>query len=321
MATSTDDCFLSAPTTEERILPPIPAAPLPGDCCGTGCCPCVHDLYQQDMVRWKKQCDQIKQEPLPGNELLKEQNKSVIQSTSYRLFKISHIQQISSDTFVYTFLIENSLCLPLKIGQHIILKQRKNDGTTISRQYTPISALNEMGKFEVLIKLYSKGKMSELVNNWEVGDEIPWRGPFGTFSYTKNSFKCIVLLAAGTGIAPLYQVIRTIVADDEDETILVLLYSSKTFNDILLRLELLELTSQWNFSMKHFLSQENDLGKKKYREHVEAHRMTKQDVKLTIQNGPFSSTLLLICGTKSFVKDMINCGKDVEINDDCMFIF
>ncbi|KAF2359590.1 Oxidoreductase FAD/NAD(P)-binding, partial [Trinorchestia longiramus] len=172
----------------------------------------------------------------------------------YTSFELTEIEQVSWNSYVFTFGIQNNGCLRLNVGQHIILQQKKENGFTISRQYTPISSLNERGQFKVLIKLYEKGSMSELVKKWEVGDMIPWRGPFGNFLYTRNMFKKLLLLGAGTGIAPLYQVIQHVLNDGEDETLMTLLYSSKSFSDMLLRNELLEYSRYWNFDVRHFLS-------------------------------------------------------------------
>ena len=33
-------------------LKPIP--PLPEDCCGQGCCPCVNDIYEAELKLWEK---------------------------------------------------------------------------------------------------------------------------------------------------------------------------------------------------------------------------------------------------------------------------
>lgn len=307
----------------EDILPPRPIAPQPSDCCGTGCCPCVHDLYHDDLVQWKKQCAIIKHQALYGSlpKTDSDEVPAIILPTQYKPFKIIEVTEVSTNCYLYTFLIETACSLPMKIGQHIIAKQTCDDGTVVTRQYTPVSGMDQMGKFDVLIKLYDKGKMTQRVKMWKVTDEIPWRGPFGSFTYDRNSYKRIVVLGAGTGIAPLYQIIRHVVSDAAEETLLALLYASKTFSDILLRGELLELTSNWNFTMKHFLSREVDASLRKYREQVSLGRLTKGDVKMCINEGPIAATLVLICGTKSFVKDMINSTKDLELKDEDVFTF
>lgn len=63
------------------------------------------------------------------------------------------------------------------------------------------------------------------------------------------------MLAAGTGIAPMLQVIRHIVNNDEEDTFVRLLYASKTYKDILLQQQLNQLTDFWNFTVHYVLSQ------------------------------------------------------------------
>ena len=45
---------------EERLFPPKPEEPLQSDCCGTGCVPCVFDIYEQELILWEKECERIK---------------------------------------------------------------------------------------------------------------------------------------------------------------------------------------------------------------------------------------------------------------------
>ena len=63
------------------------------------------------------------------------------------------------------------------------------------------------------------------------------------------------MLAAGTGIAPMMQLIQQIVQNEDDETFVRLVYASKTYADILLKSELDQLTSHWNFTVLYVLSQ------------------------------------------------------------------
>lgn len=64
-----------------------------------------------------------------------------------------------------------------------------------------------------------------------------------------------LMLAGGTGLAPMINVARGIVGDDNDITTIKLLYACKTYEDILLKSELKQLALHWNFTSKIFLSQ------------------------------------------------------------------
>ncbi|XP_069971853.1 NADH-cytochrome b5 reductase-like [Penaeus vannamei] len=299
----------------EDLLPPKPQAPQPRDCCGSGCCPCVHDIYEEDLRRWKKQCKRIREGGLDEAPV-----EGALQPDKWKEFEIVKIKEIYSDCICYTFKLPEGKNLGLSIGQHLIVKQIKN-GRTVIRQYTPISDISEKGSFDVLIKIYPNGKITQLIKDWKVGDNIPWRGPFGNFSYKTNSYKRILMLAAGTGIAPMYQIIKAIVDNDQDETFIKLLYSSKSISNILLREELLTLCQFWNFTMTHYLSDVDDFGMKKYNETMLTRKLTKDDVKNELLQAPLDSTLVLVCGTRSFDKDMVNAAKDAQVQDKDIFKF
>lgn len=300
----------------EDLLPPKPKAPQPSDCCGSGCCPCVHDIYEQDLKAWRRQCDLIK---CGAQE--EEQTEATIQPHKWTDFEIIKIDQISNNTFLYSFRIPNNQSLGIKVGQHIIVKQTKN-GRVYTRQYTPTSDVHSRGIFEVLIKIYPNGKVTQMIKEWKVGDFIPWRGPYGSFMYRANTYKRMVMLAAGTGIAPMYQIIKAVMENEDEETTIKLYYASKTFSDILLREELAEFCQNWNFMMCHYLSEEKDVRSgKRYREEAEARRVTKTEVQEDLESGPLQDTLVLVCGTKSFEKDMVNSAKNANIPDANIFKF
>lgn len=296
-------------------LPAKPVAPEPSDCCGTGCCPCVHDIYEQDIKRWKELCQNLQ-----NCEVEEDSSQKVVYPDRWTDFEIVQIDAISPTCFRYVFKLKENQCLGLSIGQHVIIKQMKND-RPISRQYTPVSDVNKKGSFEILIKIYTKGKITQIIKDWKVGDTIPMRGPFGNFTYKANTFKRVLMLAAGTGIAPLYQVIKGVVQEEEDETCITLFYASKCFSEILLREELLSLCQYWNVQVFHYLSEEEELSKRKYNENVINKRLSKDDVSKELIKGPIASTLVLICGTKSFDKDMINASKNANIDDENIFKF
>ena len=62
------------------------------------------------------------------------------------------------------------------------------------------------------------------------------------------------MLAAGTGIAPMLQVIQGIVANELDETFIHLVYSNQRYDDILLKDTLDEMKAYWNFSVLYILT-------------------------------------------------------------------
>lgn len=152
--------------------------------------------------------------------------------------------------------------LGLPIGQHIHLSAKINDDLVI-RAYTPVSSDEDKGYVDLVIKVYFKnvhpkfpegGKLSQYLNNMKINDTIDVRGPSGRLQYTGNGtflikklrkdpptkvvVKKLNLIAGGTGIAPMLQLVRHICTDVNDRTELKLLFANQSEDDILLRDEL-----------------------------------------------------------------------------------
>lgn len=90
----------------------------------------------------------------------------------------------------------------------------------------------------LVVKIYPGGAISQHLAHLEVGDTIEIRGPKGAMKYHKFLTRHIGMVAGGTGITPMYSLIRAICENDEDETTVSLLYANQTEKDILMREEL-----------------------------------------------------------------------------------
>ncbi|XP_036091437.1 NADH-cytochrome b5 reductase 1 isoform X3 [Rousettus aegyptiacus] len=102
--------------------------------------------------------------------------------------------------------------------------------------------------------------MSQYLNSLKIGDMVEFRGPSGLLTYTgKGNFsiqpdkksppeprvaKSLGMIAGGTGITPMLQLIRAILKDPEDPTQCCLLFANQTEKDIILREDLEELQAQ-----------------------------------------------------------------------------
>lgn len=146
--------------------------------------------------------------------------------------------------------------LGLPIGQHITFMAKDDDGKDIYRPYTPVSDDDQRGSVDFVIKLYPEGKMSKVISAMKVGDKLPMKGPRGRFEYKPNMVLNIGMLAGGTGITPMFQVINAILKNPKDCTKVNLLYGNLTVDDILLRKELDELVEKHGhrFSVYHVLT-------------------------------------------------------------------
>ena len=62
------------------------------------------------------------------------------------------------------------------------------------------------------------------------------------------------MLAAGTGVAPMIQLIKEVLDNEEDETLLQLVYACRTYDDLLMKDFLEEMKAYWNFTVLYALS-------------------------------------------------------------------
>jgi cytochrome-b5 reductase len=142
----------------------------------------------------------------------------------------------------------------LPIGQHVSIKAEIN-GETVTRSYTPVSNNSDKGVLELVIKVYPDGKLTNgYLANLEVGDEVMFRGPKGAMRYSLGVCSKIGMLAGGTGITPMFQLIRAICENDRDTTEISLIYANRMEQDILLREELESYARRYPKNLKvHYL--------------------------------------------------------------------
>ncbi|KAK5815604.1 nitrate reductase [Linnemannia elongata] len=182
-------------------------------------------------------------------------------SPEWQPIRLVKKDSISHDSRIFRFALSSpKIKFGLPTGKHVFLRGKsKNDGKMYVRAYTPISDDDSLPGFaEFLVKVYKPdnvhpqgGHLSQVLDSLEMGETIEVRGPLGSFLYlghgrwtfgTHSGRACrIVTMAGGTGITPIYQLIRAIAMDPTDRTEVRFIYSNKTEEEILLREELLQL--------------------------------------------------------------------------------
>jgi len=174
----------------------------------------------------------------------------------YQRFRLVDKTIVSHNTRLFRFALHRAdEILGLPIGQHISLRAIIDD-KEVMRSYTPVTSDDEKGYFELIIKVYEKGVMSKYVDQLVPGqDSIDVRGPKGAFLYRPNMHKKIGMLAGGTGITPMLQVIRAILKNQHDTTEVSLIFANVNSDDILLQQDLDQLVEKYpNFKLYYVLN-------------------------------------------------------------------
>ncbi|KAJ5548598.1 hypothetical protein N7513_005832 [Penicillium frequentans] len=165
--------------------------------------------------------------------------RGFLEPQNYQSLPLVQKDQLSANVYRFVFALPNvNGVLGLPIGQHVAIKAVV-DGNSVTRSYTPTSNNLDRGRLELVVKCYPEGLLSgRYLAGLSVGDEVEFRGPKGAMRYHNGLCRKIGMVAGGTGITPMYQVIRAICENDTDTTEVSLIYANRSEADILLREEL-----------------------------------------------------------------------------------
>ncbi|XP_041819810.1 NADH-cytochrome b5 reductase 3 [Chelmon rostratus] len=239
-------------------------------------------------------------------------------------------QIVSHDTRKFRFALpspEHVLGLP--IGQHIYLSA-KIDGKLVVRPYTPVSSDDDKGYVDLVVKIYFKdvhpkfpegGKMSQYLESLKINDTIDFRGPSGLLVYkgkgvfaiqadkksaavTKTA-KHVGMIAGGTGITPMLQLITAVMKDPQDQTVCHLLFANQTEKDILLRPELEEIQVNNPERFKLWFTVDRAPEGWEYSQGFISEDMVKEHLP-----PPSDDTLILMCGPPPMIQFACNPNLD-----------
>ena len=139
----------------------------------------------------------------------------------------------------------------MPIGQHVSAAVHfPGQKYQTQRSYTPITSDEENhGYFDLLVKSYSNGNLSKHMASLQIGQTLRFQGPKGAMVYTPNMCRHIGMIAGGTGITPMLQIIKAIVRGrprngGRDVTEVDLIFANVNKDDILLKEDLDTLAAE-----------------------------------------------------------------------------
>ncbi|XP_072340975.1 NADH-cytochrome b5 reductase 3-like [Scyliorhinus torazame] len=250
-------------------------------------------------------------------------------NTKY-LLKLIDKEIVSRDTRRFRFALPSPQhVLGLPVGQHIYLSAKIN-GELVVRPYTPVSSDDDKGFVDLVVKIYFKGvhpkfpdggKMSQYLESLRLQDVIDFRGPSGLLVYKgKGQFairpdkkseakikmvKQVGMIAGGTGITPMLQLMRAIVKDPADQTICHLLFANQTEKDILLQSELEEIEAEHPRRVIIWYTLDRAPEGWKYSEGFVTEQMIREHLP-----APADDVLILMCGPPPMIQFACNPSLD-----------
>ncbi|KAJ2692345.1 NADH-cytochrome b5 reductase-like, partial [Coemansia sp. IMI 209128] len=203
-------------------LPPAPQKPADDDCCKSGCTPCILDSYRdrlhaydEDIQALRAQYERVLngapidvsehhiRHALPGGLLEPLQFSSIGIMHTHMLGRYARllVLEASASNFV------------LALGEHVQIRATFGDGMRITRPYTPvmIKAPDGVVRPHLYVRLYGGDhRMSKYWRGISAGRRLAVRGPVATNENMTRAFASdvCVLAAAGSGIAPIFQVLQ-----------------------------------------------------------------------------------------------------------------
>ncbi|HET7398758.1 MAG TPA: benzoate 1,2-dioxygenase electron transfer component BenC [Intrasporangium sp.] len=160
---------------------------------------------------------------------------------------LTRLERLSPTTMALAVEIRDRDKLAFLPGQYVNIAV---PGTDQTRSYS-FSSAPEGKELTFLVKLTPGGLMSDhLTERASVGDEVSFTGPLGSF-FLRETERPVLLLAGGTGLAPILAILRKLRADGSTRPV-HLVYGVSTDDDLVELDTLEELADQLpSFTWQH----------------------------------------------------------------------
>jgi ferredoxin-NADP reductase len=191
-------------------------------------------------------------------------------------WQIAIIKDIKPETWrVKTLTLALPNWAPHQAGQHYDVRLTAPDGYQAQRSYSIASEPERVGELDLTVEKIEDGEVSSYLHDVLLpGDRLEVRGPIGGyFIWEAGGQEPLLLVGAGSGIVPLMAMIRQHAAV-HSKTPVRLLYSSRTYEDIIYRAELDQLAAQGDgLVVFHTLTREQPAGWRGYSRRIDAHML------------------------------------------------
>jgi ferredoxin-NADP reductase len=182
-------------------------------------------------------------------------------------------------------------------GQHYDVRLTAEDGYSAQRSYSVASEPERVGEIDITVERIPDGEVSPFLDDTVgVGDRFEVRGPIGGyFVWDRSIGGRLLLVAGGSGVVPLMAMLRHRAAAGLKDPAR-LLYSARTYEQIIYGDELETLARRDGLAVSYTLTRSQPAGWKGYARRID-------DAMLKDVSGPLGSdALAFICGPTALVE-------------------
>lgn len=205
--------------------------------------------------------------------------------------------------------------LTYRAGQYLTVRT-KIDGKEIQRPYSLCSSPHE-GKWRVAIKKTEFGVFSTYANShFKVGDKVEIMGPEGNFvlDLSKDHKKNYVFFAAGSGITPVISLIKSVLHEEPDSSI-VLFYGNKTFSSTIFYADLQRLKNDHTDRFKiHYFFTEEKMKDEMYCGRLDVTKCSLLSQKMLLQID--QTDKFFLCGPEKMIFDLSDMLKENGVHKE-----
>jgi ferredoxin-NADP reductase len=186
---------------------------------------------------------------------------------------------------------------PHRPGQHYDVRLTAEDGYSTQRSYSIASEPERTGEIDITVERIRDGEVSPYLDDTAVvGDRFEVRGPIGGyFVWDKSIGGPLLFVAGGSGIVPLMAMLRHRAAAGVKNPAR-LLYSARTYEQIIYGQELDTLAKKDGLAISYTLTRSQPAGWKGYTRRID-------DAMLKEVSAPLGrDALAYICGPTALVE-------------------
>ena len=229
-------------------------------------------------------------------------------------WQIASVARITPETTkVKSFTLTLPEWMRHRAGQHYDIRLTAEDGYQTQRSYSIASEPEREGEIDITVERIGDGEVSTYLHDVLLpGDHAEVRGPIGGYFVWEAGLspEPLLLIAGGSGVVPLMSMIRHRGATGVKNP-MTLLYSSRTFEDIIYRNELDQLHAEGSgLQIFHTLTRSQPAGWKGYARRIDEAML--REVALPLG----TDVQVFICGPTLLVESAANTLVKVGVGSD-----